>query len=192
MTDENKVKTQEPVVLGKIRLGVRMEASSNALHPVSVGCFVLDDAPGVEKIYGAEPTSLDIVFDSNDYAVELPDWLMRAVKGRPTLRMHVTLPLVSSLGVFMIETSCLLSINNLSGLLSHYAEHGELQGRPLRITRYLETVYYQPEGGGPPISVPFWPMRIEDPMLDGLKDEGVALPKKKAATKKVKKKEKVF
>jgi len=192
MTDENKVKTQEPVVLGTIRLGVRKEASSDAFYPVSVGCFVLDDAPGVEKIYGAEPTSLDIVFDSDDFAVEFPDWRMRVAEGNPILRMHVTLPLVSSLGVFMIETGCRRSIDNLARRLSVYVEHGELQGKPFRLTRYLETVSYQPKGGGPPISVPFWPMGIEDPRVDHLKDEEVVLPKKKAAPKKAKKKEKVF
>ena len=61
-------------ILGKIRLGVRKEASSGALYPASVEYFVLDDAPGVEEVYGADPKSLDIIFPGDDLNLIIPTW----------------------------------------------------------------------------------------------------------------------
>lgn len=73
---------QKLPVLGKIRLGVRKEAKSGSLYPTTVEFFVLDDAPGVAEVYGADPKALDIVFPADDLDRVLPTWFKWYSAGR--------------------------------------------------------------------------------------------------------------
>lgn len=51
---------------GIIRLGYKKETQNGKQYPVEAPHFVLTDAPELKEFYGEEPTSLDIVFTSND------------------------------------------------------------------------------------------------------------------------------
>jgi hypothetical protein len=62
-------------ILGTIRLGERKESKSGAMYPTTVDHFVLTDAPEVAKIYGEDPTQLDIIFPTDDVDIVLPTWL---------------------------------------------------------------------------------------------------------------------
>jgi hypothetical protein len=73
-------KRQLPII-GKIRLGVRKEAQSGALYPKTVEYFVLDDAPGVEEVYGKEPKELEVLFVSDDLDKVMPHWYKLYGKG---------------------------------------------------------------------------------------------------------------
>ena len=63
----------EPI--GKIRLGMRKTAQSGAQYPTTVPYFVLNDAPNVEKVYGPEPTEIDVIFVTDDIDAIAPSWL---------------------------------------------------------------------------------------------------------------------
>ncbi|NDC22621.1 MAG: hypothetical protein EBZ49_00600 [Proteobacteria bacterium] len=49
-------------IIGKIRLGEKKVSQNGKEYPVETPHFVLTDAPGVEAVYGKNPTSLDVVF----------------------------------------------------------------------------------------------------------------------------------
>lgn len=61
-------------VIGKIRLGTRKQNASGKEYPTETPFFVLDDAPDVAKVYGAEPTSLEVMFPSDDLNQVIPHW----------------------------------------------------------------------------------------------------------------------
>lgn len=72
-------------VIGKIRLGIRKEASSGAQYPSTVEHFVLTDAPEVEKVYGKDPKELDILFPTDNLEQIIPTyykWYSAGVKGK--------------------------------------------------------------------------------------------------------------
>lgn len=60
------------LISGKIRLGVTVENQKG--RPKTVDFFVLKDAPGVERVYGAEPKELEITFPHRNRDIVLPTW----------------------------------------------------------------------------------------------------------------------
>lgn len=60
-------------VIGKIRLGVRVKTDKGE-YPKEVAHFVLDDAPGVEAVYGKEPKELDVFCVSDKLEDVIPHW----------------------------------------------------------------------------------------------------------------------
>ena len=61
-------------VIGKIRLGTRKQNSAGKEYPTETPYFVLTDAPDVAKVYGNEPTSLEVMFPSDDLNQVIPHW----------------------------------------------------------------------------------------------------------------------
>lgn len=61
-------------ILGKIRLGIRKETKTGSQYPSEVEYFVLTDAPEVAKVYGPEPTEIDVIFTNDDLDSVIPTW----------------------------------------------------------------------------------------------------------------------
>jgi len=60
--------------LGKIRLGEKQEAQGGKEYPAALSHFGISEFPEIVKVYGETPTSLRIVFPSNDMELICPTY----------------------------------------------------------------------------------------------------------------------